>query len=287
MKVVSVVKLTSTALIVIICSCAIGAEGAKQLAPLQNFPLVTPDKLPSSGPLKVIIDNLHQHATSDQYQLIVGAIGASPALIKQLTVLADSGLITELSIDTPLSRAPRPNIFNAGISGTNWVFTSIFLKEQGTARIYDVVSKDDILPNNMVFALGHLAFHAQTTAQYKKDEEALKRITDSSAVMAEAARTNVILPMKRSIDLRLRYEAGAIIQGWNDVYDAAVSENQGNQLNANQIGNLIFNLRNRAILLKTMDNTKLFSDNGRIDQTAANVSAIVSALHDSRMMDIE
>lgn len=287
MKFVSVVKLTSVALIVITCSCAIGAESAKQRAPLQNFPRVTANRLPSSGPLKIIIENLRQHATNDQYQLIAGAIGASPALTKQLTVLADSGLITELSIDTPLYQAPRPNIFNAGISGTNWVFTSNFLKEQGTARIYDVVSKDDILPNNMVFALGHLAFHAQTAPQYKKDEEALKQITDSSAAMAEAARTNVILPMKRSIDLRLRYEAGAFIQGWNDVYDAAVIENHGNLLSANQVGSLLLNLRNRAVFLKVMNDHRLFSGSGQIEQTAANVDAIAAALHGSKMIDIE
>jgi hypothetical protein len=195
-------------------------------------------------------------------------------------------LITSFSIDSPSSASAPPSTFGAGISGTDWVFKSSFLQEQGTARIYDVVGKDDILPNNMVFALGHLAFHAQRAEQFKKDEEALKGGANGGALPSEGKRTG-LNSMDQWIDLRLRYEAGAFIQGWNDVYDAAELENHGNPLSANQIAILLLNLRNRAVFLKTMNDHKLFSGSGRIEQTDANINAIVAALHDSKMVDIE
>ena len=287
MRLVPIVKLTSAALIFTICSCATGAEDAMKLVPLEKLSIATAYDLPSSGPLKVIIENLHQRATNDQYQLITNAIVASPALIEQLSILADNGLITTFSIDTPSSGSARPSAFCAGISGTDWVFKSSFLEEQAIARIYHVVNKDDILPNNMVFALGHLAFHAQREVQFKKDENALKGMTNGDVVPSEAKKKDFSNPMERWIDLRLRYEAGAFIQGWNDVYDAAVLENHGNPLSANQVGSLLLNLRNRAVFLKAMNDHRLFSGSGRIEQTAANVDAIVVALHDSKMIDIE
>lgn len=287
MRLVPIAKLTGAALIFTICSCATGAEDAKKLVPFEKLYISTAYDLPSSGPLKAIIDNLRQRATNDQYQLITRAIVASPALAKQLSSLASNGLITTFSIDTPSSGSARPSTFGAGISGTDWVFKSSFLEEQGTARIYDVVGNDDILPNNMVFALGHLAFHAQSEEQFKKDEEALKGMTNSGVVPSEAKSKGFSNPMERWIDLRLRYEAGAFIQGWNDVYDAAALENHGNPLSANQVGSLMLNLRNRTVFLKTMKDHKLFSGSGRIEPTAANVDAIVVVLHGSQMIDIE
>jgi hypothetical protein len=287
MRLSAIARLIGTALAVTICSFAIATENAAQLVSLQTLPVFASNKLPSSGPLKFIIDDLRQHATGDQYQLITKAIIASPALTTQLTTLAENGLITKFSIDMPPSQSMHPNIFGAGISGTTWAFTSSFLNEQATVRIFDVVGKDDILPNNMVFALGHLAFHTQKEEQFKTDEEALKRVTDSNDVLDGVKRKDLIGPMGRLVDLRLRYEAGAFIQGWNDVYDAAVLENNGNPLSANQVGNLMLNLRNRAVFLKAMNDHKLFSDSGRIEQTTDNVNAIVSALHDSKIIDIE
>jgi hypothetical protein len=286
MKLVSIVKLTGVALICTLCSSATGAEDAKRLAPPSRSSIANVDDLTLNGRLKYIVQNFRQYATNDQYRLLTGAILASPALAKELSTLADNGLLTTFSIDTPPSGSARPGTFGAGISGTDWVFKSSFLEEQGTARIYDVVDKDDILPNNMVFALGHLAFHAQREEQFKKDEEALKG-TSSDAVASDAKRKDFSNPMERWIDLRLRYEAGAFIHGWNYVYDAAVLENHTNPLSANQVGSLLLNLRNRAIFLKAMNNNRLFSGSGRIEQTATNVDAIVVALHGSKLIDIE
>jgi hypothetical protein len=284
---VSTVKLMSAIIIVLMCSWAMGAEDAKQLVSFVNSPAIAAHKLPSGGLLKNIIDDLRRNATDEQYQLITKAIAASPALAVQLTTLAENRLITRFIIAPSSSPLVPINMFGAQISGTDWVFTPSFLEQQGTIRIFDVVYEGDILPNNMVFALGHLAFHAEHKEQFKKDEEALTKITDSEAALAEAYRRGVSPPTERWGNLRLRYEAGAFIQGWNDVVDAAVLENHGNKLSARQVASLIMNLRNRWLFFKEMHGYNLFADSGQIEQNDANVEAIVAVLHNSIVMDIE
>lgn len=225
------------------------------------------------APLMRITDELKSNSTAEQYQLISGAIDSSLALSTQMNELANAGLLTHLMVESPDTQ-----IFGARIDGTSWLFTPAFLREQASKRLYDVVAPDDILPNNMVFALGHLAFHARNVKQFAANVDAIKK----------ASTTNMAAALPLLIQLRLQEEAQAFIQGWNDVIDAAVQQNHGVLLTGNQGGNLILNLRHRWLFLKVSEGgANLFSVDGHIDPSAENIEAIVGVLHNSEVIDIQ
>jgi hypothetical protein len=124
---------------------------------------------------------------------------------------------------------------------------------------------DDILPNNLVFALGGLAFHLQQAGT------PLPRPTQAS-------------DLGRLVALKIVEDARSFIQGWNDVVDAAIQENKGQSVTARQQSNLLLNLRYRAVFIR--DVSKLsFSASGEIAPSDQNVSVLASALGTTGLLD--
>jgi len=145
------------------------------------------------------------------------------------------------------------------------IFSAEFLGAQKGNRLFDVVYPDDILPNNTVFALGHLAYHLEAPPIDPRNPQAyvLRKLVE---------------------------EAYAFAQGWNDVVDAATRQNGGHQLSKRQVAQLLMNMRYRFAFLTAIQQKpqKLeLSDDGRVEVNSANMSAIATALANSKITDIE
>ena len=223
-----------------------------------------------------ILAQLQTQTSPAQYQIVADAIQASPSLARQMKELAQTGLLAGISIR---ERTPEEDkTFGAWRSGSEWIFTPTFLQAQSKRRLFDVVYQDDILPNNMVFVLGHLAYHTDHAAELRGKIEALKRQT--SGERTERAMQYALL--------RLRDEASAFTQGWNDVVDAAVRDNNGSSLSARQTASLVINLRYRSPLLQTArKNSKLLGADGRIEPNDRNLAILMETLKNTTVMDVE
>ncbi|WP_431207239.1 hypothetical protein [Burkholderia cepacia] len=232
----------------------------------------------SSISIETILSDLRRRSTEQQYKVFANAVQDSPALTEQLNELVRSGLLTRISIDS--SEASQGRSFGATRVGSSWMFTPSFVEGQVSRRIYDVVSDDDVLPDNMVFALGFMAWRT------KHDDGVRKAIS----AMRESASTPAAA-MQQFVAVNIRIDAGAFIQGWNDVVDAAVHRNRGVPLTAAQGNALMMNLRYRSPLLKAVTaaspDRKLRMESASIPYDAKNVDAMASALQESQLIDIQ
>lgn len=214
--------------------------------------------------LRGIFSELYKTSPQQQDEQISGAVTASPQLAKQLANLASSGKLTQIVV-VPERTWGKP--FNGIVDGSKIVLTTDFVKSQFGGRLFDVVNDDDILPNNLVFCLGHLA--------YQLGAEAIDPRSFGS-------------PLEYAMK-RIRKDAGAFIQGWNDVVDAAVASNGGKELTPRQGGQLLMNMRYRSVFLQAiLKEPKLeMLNSGFIEASEGNISSIATALKTSPLADVE
>ncbi|MYN18191.1 hypothetical protein GTP81_15670 [Rugamonas sp. FT107W] len=214
---------------------------------------------------------LLKSATVEQKAQIADAIKVSPMLATQFDKLTKDGKLTELLVvsSNDVASMQRPGPFNGWNNGSRIILTDALLVELAKNMQFDVRHEVDIYPNNTTFALGHLAYHLAN-----KWEPPSVRPQD----IGEALRK------------RLEYEAMALIQGWNDVVDAATRANGGRPLNGEQVGGLVLNLRYRAAIVQALQKSGgkfQFSQSGFIESNDANVKAIAAVLGSLALSDIE
>lgn len=130
--------------------------------------------------LSAVLQKLSATATSEQFNQIKNAINASPALLAQLNDLSSSGNLTAIRVSTPDAIPMIQGIrFGAIREGSQFVFSSILLQELLKNRIHDAGKESDILPDNTVFVLSHLAYHARTTEEMARlDNQTKNRIDE-------------------------------------------------------------------------------------------------------------
>lgn len=264
-------RASRTVLLCLMLSTATGLCGAAPVAHVQ---------------LDQVLQRLQAASTAAQSTQIVTAVDASPALAAQLDALAAAGRLTDIAVVAPAAlKAPGP--FQAYISGTRLVISSAMFALLAPQRLFDVVRPDDVLPDNLVFVLGHLAFH-------------LDRVDAMAAAHADVARQIAALAKlpgahdytaiaKQGVQARIDDEASADIQGWNDVVDAVTAANAGRPPTAAQAASMLMNLRYRGVFFKALqgpDHIHL-SDGGNIAPEAANIKALATALATSTLADIE
>jgi hypothetical protein len=245
-----------------------------------------------NGPLRDVLSNLRANSTPDQYEMFQSAIETSPQLEKQLGELAASGLLTKFEVGELAALPPRRGPFSAWVSGSVWAFTPDFVRQQAKTRYYDVVMPGDVLGNNMVFALGDLAYRTKDASDLAGAEQALKA---HFAHDAAVARTNSVLingggPLEQYAQLESRHTASAFIQGWNDTVDAAVQENGARPLTVRQVVSLSLNLRYRAVFIRAVqskDHQLQYANDGHIEPNDANRDAIANALLTMPMYDLQ
>lgn len=226
----------------------------------------------NGSPLDAILQKLSSSASTDDATRIEQAIHASPALRAQLDALASAGKLKSITVKPgDVAASENGAYFGAAFDANGIVLSEVFLGEQNRMA-YDVRTPNEILPNNTVFVLGHLAYHLRDT-QYV--EEAARRAANRDAFMTEV----------------MRNEAGAFIQGWNDVVDAATVTNGNKPLSARQAGDLLINLRYRAAFIKAMNakaGPKLkFSNDGHIEASDSNLKSMATALADKPVAGLQ
>jgi hypothetical protein len=234
---------------------------------------------------------LQAQASAGQYQAIANAIHASPMLAAQLDGLVQTRLLTRIRVgEKPSGPAPvaapgspaAPR-FGAWRDGTEWILSAGFIASQAPQRYFDVIHPDDILPDNMVFALGYLAYKTQSEMSLRASLRAAARNRGTHRPYPDELRSTWIA-------LHLRDDAGAFIQAWNDVEDAALQVNRQQPLSVTQSGALLLNLRYRGPVLKALQQSSpnhLFIGPRGIDPTQHNLDAMSLALQSSTVIDIE
>jgi hypothetical protein len=185
----------------------------------------------------------------------------------------------------------RNTKFGAAIIGGSAFFTSDFLARNKKNNLYDVKFPDEIYPNNLVFALGHLAFHAKTAPDMRAFEEKWKRDVDEQIkATPKGTQFNPTEQLKVIQKRHFEDEASAYIQGWNDLLDAASSENGNKEITVRQAPDLFMKFRYGQIISKSMrqpGNSIVIPYSGRIELNKHNIDAIVEAISTSNITDLE
>lgn len=215
---------------------------------------------PAAWRLHDIVDGFSRQSTPDQFRQLGDALVMSPALTRQLSGAAAAGHLTGMEIASPQRRSKSP--FAATIDRGRILFAADFLPLVAKKRLSDVAYRDDILPNNLVFVLGSLAFHLQT------------RPVSMSSDTAGFAKASI------------EKDALSFIQGWNNVIDAALLENGHQPLTPQQQATLLLNLRYRMVFLDQNNQAQVaMASSGAIDPTEGNVAAVVGNLRRVKLLD--
>ncbi|MEH6420910.1 hypothetical protein [Pseudomonas sp. CGJS7] len=247
---------------------------------------------PSADALDAMMQRTGRDASAEHQRQLDTALSAAPSLRKQLAQLAASGQLTAIEI-VPDDRAPsvRNQNFAGATQDSRIVLTSGLLDALRQNRIDDVVRAEDMLPDNTVFVLAHLGQHLAARKQAELDDAELKSEIEKGMAAAKAASTpfDATAIVGKSIDKAIAREAQAMIVGWNAVVDAGIQANGGKQINAYQMFTLLRNLRYGSLFIKALDEkpTRLQLLSNGIPVDARNIGAIVDALKQSKLYDIE
>ncbi|GGA14698.1 hypothetical protein [Dyella caseinilytica] len=256
------------------------------------FAFASVETVAANNPLQGILSTLQSSVPPEQYQLFDVAIKSSPTLTAQLNELASSGQLTAFKVGERSTLPPTRGPFGGYVSGTTWAFTPTFVQQQAKTRYYDVVMPDDVLGNNMVFALGELAYRTKAAPDVEAAEQVLKaQFAQNVAAARQASQPiNADNFMRESIALQIRNTASGFIQGWNDMLEAAVQDNGGKVLTIRQLVSLTMNFRYRAVFMRAMrlpDHKLNFANDGRIEPNDANRDAIANALKTMSVYDLQ
>jgi hypothetical protein len=233
----------------------------------------------ASGELASILDRVTIPASSGQQQQIVDAVTASPALSSRFGELVANGKLTAIDVvearatgraSGPFAGAPPvKGPFAAALDGSRIILSSQLLSMLRNGRLLDTASADDVLPDQTVFVLAHLAYHLrEPIAPTPKPGEDVDSFT---------AR-------------RLESEANAYIYAWNTTVDEAVHRRGGAALNADQITSLLLNCRYRFALVGIRSRNisgPSQSPSGIIERTPSNLEAVMQTLRQSAIADLE
>ncbi|WP_175756347.1 hypothetical protein [Burkholderia cepacia] len=259
------------AVAVSMCGAAVAGDNATE-------PVALPVSPAAHAVVERLLADLRARSTADQYAAVAAAIHASPALAAQLDELVDAGLLTRIAVDSGEPALGRTT--GALRNGSVWILTPAFVAQQAPRRLFDVVQDDDILPDNMVFALGYMAWRAKHDADVSRASDALRASDDSADTKKQ-----------RWIDLNTRIDAGGFIQGWNDTVDAATFQQGGRPVSIVQAVQMMMNLRYRGPLITAIRATpparKLRITGPTLALDADNLDALASALQTSPVIDIE
>ena len=213
----------------------------------------------------------------DEGRQVSIALGASPALVRHLREAAAARNIDKIQIRYS-HNGPILGRFGAHVDGGTIYLTDEFVEEQANNHLYDVVTPDEIYPNSLVFVLGHLAHHiAQPPPAPMVDVNPPPHMDYTADAV-------------KFLHARMRDEAQAYIQGWNDMIEAASREN-GMPLSVRQVAQIIMNFRYRDPFVKAMrqsgDAKLQMQNSGAIEMSDRNIDSIAQALNTTNVPDFD
>lgn len=211
-----------------------------------------------------------------QIQLIKNSLSACPSLEKSLRALAKSKKFEGFRVTTS-EEVGKIGPYSAAIANNEIIFTDDWLTQQGRP-FSDIRFVDGVPPDNLCFALGHLAYHVANPFPLPRKED----IPDDG---------DVTELLTKHLAERLKAEAIAFLRAWPYVLEAARSKSHGASYDLQQLINLMFNLRYRFVFIgairpHSQSNFQILS-NGDIPETEDNIAAIVAILKTSTMPDIQ
>lgn len=229
---------------------------------------------------------------------ILRAVDASPALKQRMEVLAGTGQLT--AIDIVSDSAPpvvRGQPFAGAIDDTRIVLTTGLLAALEQNRRSDVISEHDVLPDNTVFVLSHLAHHLEIRTRQEQFDEHLQELVHEALEKADQSGTELDQQplIQYATQGNLELEAECMISGWNAVVNAAIhttgKDNTTDEAEvAMMLAPLLINLRYREVFTKAMelpqDQRIQLQANG-IPMDQRNINAVVAALMQMQLLDIQ
>jgi fructose-specific component phosphotransferase system IIB-like protein len=216
------------------------------------------------GPLAPIIASFQAKASPDQAKQLTDAITASPPLQARLERLAASGVLKGVDLVTQEDERLDEGK-GAEVVGGHILLTAKFLLGQPPRRRTDATSKGDLEPpDNLVFSLSHLSYHLENPV----DRKTLPQSQD--------ARVNIFV----------RDEAKAYIQGWNDLIDAE-ARLKGRPITAAEAASLLTNFKYRSFFIKANGKLAVVSPDGHLEPNGRNLQAMTSALFESDVPDFQ
>jgi hypothetical protein len=216
-----------------------------------------------SSRLARLLADFRQGATPAQFDKMRTAVLASPSLKAQLERLASAGRLKRIELvprnDQRLAGTP----FAARAVNDELIMTAAFLDAQAPARLFDVVGPEDVLPDNLVFVLGHLAQHLEHPLTLGSDH----------------------LTREAFIALKSTDEARAYIVGWNDMAEAALGSNKPS---VPRVGSMIMNFRYRTVFLRVEKvDEAVISSSGKIEPSQHDVGVLAKALETTNLPDFD
>ncbi len=215
------------------------------------------------SPLAPIMDDLVMHAAPDEAADIEAAIAASPALRDTLSRLVVAGKFRGFRVASPAMVATT-GPFSASYAQGYMIFTDDFLRTRKGQMRYDAMP---IYPNELVFDLGHLAYHIE-------QPDLPPTPTDQMAPYMSRLKT---------------HEAHAFISGWNDMIDAATIKNGGKALSLQDAVGLGLNLRYGFAFKQPSPNgsTMTLLAGGKLADDEKSAASIISNLENSPLADMK
>lgn len=229
---------------------------------------------------------------------VLHAIDASPALKQRMEALASTDQLTAIQI-VPDAAAPTVHgqAFGGAIDDTTMVLTTGLLTVLQQNRRTDVITEHDVLPDNTVFVLSHLARHLEIRTRQEQFDAHFQELVHEALENADQSGTEIDKQplIEYATQGNLKLEAECMISGWNTVVNAAIhttgKDNSTDEAEvAMMLAPLLINLRYREVFTKAIElpedqRIQLMANGIPMDQR--NIDAIVAALMQMQLFDIQ
>lgn len=231
-------------------------------------------------------------ATDVRCGQVINAAKASIRLRGQLEALAAKGIVQRITIvDTQDIPKIRGVAFSAAFAGKTIYIENAMLDQLRKGENAIARNTTSLIPNNLVFVLSHLAYHAEHEQEMRQFEE--QRRSEMEEKMRTASKKIPFDATQMLIDSQAKHlqeEAAAYLYAWNIMLDAAAEELQTNSLDIMQVNQLLRNFRYRMYILKAMSVQPIhiaIGADGHIELNQQNVAAMAEALRTSNVADFQ
>lgn len=244
-------------------------------------PVLAQTDATQSPALQKLLDRLSKQHTPEGDQ-IVTAITDSPSLAMQIDSLLASHKLKQIDI-----AASNPGKV---ILGDHLIFDSGLLSHLRSDHPHENAvpgSPAYLLADNTVFVLGHLAWHVAHDNDGAAAQQAAMQ--DAMAHPMPGGGINLDGVLGGAINGRMRNEASAFLQGWNDTVDAAARA-KGAPLTPKDAADLLLNLRYRSYFLAALPDSgdRLgFTDDGHLPLDDHNLNLMAKTLRTAAKADFD
>ena len=251
------------------------------IAAVASTTLVVP---PSLQPL---LNEFAAHAEPVEVQQVQTALESAAPLAAQLSGLLDTHRLA--AIRHPEAGRNPPGPFGAWQADGVIYLTTRFLDDQANSpHVFHTLDYSKNNPNNLVFSLGHLAYHIQNAAAIQAcGGHAKPNLAKGDGVRHDPP--DLTASVQTAVHCMLSYEARADIQGWNDMIAAAVHDHHGEALAPREIADLFMKFRYWYLFDASMKGTTklVLPPSGMLPDDDHNVTAIVEALGKLSVADVQ